>query len=371
MNYDYLIVGAGLCGAAFAAECRRRKKTCVVIERRPHIAGNCYTEKRLDIDVHIYGAHIFHTSNKRVWDYACAHAEFNHYVNSPIAWYKDELYNLPFNMNTFSRLWGIRTPEQAREKIREQIAALPFAGIPDYVPKNLEEQALLMVGTDVYEKLVKGYTEKQWGKSCEELPASVIRRLPLRFTYDNNYFSDPYQGIPVQGYTALAESLLGDTPVFLNTDYKEFIAKTSDSFSRVIYTGMIDEYFDFRLGHLEYRSLRFEHREMPGVENYQGNAVVNHTEREIPYTRTIEHKHFTFGKQPDTVVTWEYPQEWTPGKEPYYAMGDQQNLELYAKYRELADKEEKLVFTGRLGSYQYFDMDRVMLEALTLADKEL
>ncbi len=371
MRYDYLIIGAGLCGATFAAECRKRRKSCMVVERRPHVAGNCYTRKILDIDVHEYGAHIFHTSNREVWNYVCNLTEFNHYVNSPIAKYKQEIFNLPFNMNTFSKLWGVQTPAQAKEKIREQIKSLPFAADPEHVPQNLEEQALSMVGPDVYEKLVKGYTEKQWGKSCTELPASVIKRLPLRFVYDNNYFSDPYQGIPVEGYTALAERLLEDVPVVLNTDYRSFMAKTSDRFSRIIYTGMIDEYYDYRLGHLEYRSLRFEHKEMPEEDNYQGNAVVNYTEREVPYTRSIEHKHFTFSRVPGTVVTWEYPQAWEPGKEPYYAMGDKKNLELYAKYRELAEKEDKLVFTGRLGSYQYFDMDRVIREALDLAKKEL
>ena len=371
MKYDYLIVGAGLSGAVFAAECKRKGKSCRVIDRRDHVGGNCHTCERLGIQVHRYGAHIFHTSDKKVWDYVGNYAEFNHYVNSPIARYKDELYNLPFNMNTFSKLWNVKTPKEAQEKIASQIAELPYAKDPSYVPKNLEEQALLMVGRDVYEKLVKGYTEKQWGRSCSELPASVIKRLPLRFTFNNNYFSDPFQGIPKEGYTKLTENLLSGIPVETGTEYRSFIASTSDTFLRTFYTGMIDEFFDFRLGHLEYRSLRFETKEMPGEPNFQGNAVVNYTERDIPYTRTIEHKHFVFGEQPDTVVTWEYPENWEPGKEPYYPMGDEKNLELYAKYKELAEKEKNIIFGGRLGAYKYYDMDKVVGEALRIAEAEL
>ena len=375
MKYDYLVVGAGLFGAVFAHEMKSRGKSCFVIEKRPHIAGNIYTERVLNISVHRYGAHIFHTSDKAIWDYVNQFAEFNHYINSPIAVYRDELYNLPFNMNTFSKMWGIRTPDEAKAKIAEQIAEL---GITE--PKNLEEQALSLAGRDVYEKLVKGYTEKQWGRDCTELPAFIIKRLPLRFTYDNNYFNDPYQGIPKGGYTQIVEKLLDGIPVRTGTSFTEYAVRNgeggfqsadgSQSFDKVLYTGMIDEYFRYSLGTLEYRSLRFETEELAGVENYQGNAVVNYTEREIPYTRIIEHKHFEFGTQPDTVITREYPAEWKKGDEPYYPVNNEKNDALFARYRELADREKNVWFGGRLGQYKYYDMDKVIAAALAMAKEE-
>jgi len=366
MRYDYLIVGAGLFGGVFAHEMKKQGKTCMVIDKRDHLAGNIYSKKWNDINVHWYGAHIFHTSNKATWDYVNQFAEFNHFVNSPVAVYKDELYNLPFNMNTFSKLWNIKTPAQAREKIANQIATL---GITE--PTNLEEQALSLVGPDVYEKLVKGYTEKQWGRDCKELPAFIIKRLPLRFTYDNNYFNDTYQGIPKGGYTQIVEKLLSGIPVQLGVEYKAFIEATSDSFDKVLYTGMIDEYFDYCLGELEYRSLRFEHELLEGEENYQGNAVVNYTERQIPYTRIIEHKHFEFGKQPDTVITKEYPADWKKGDEPYYPVNNDRNNELFAKYQEMAKKEKNVLFGGRLGQYRYYDMDKVIEAALEMVASEV
>ncbi len=365
MNYDYLIVGAGLYGAVFAYEMNKRGKKCLVIDRRDHIAGNIYSKKIADIDVHWYGAHIFHTSNKKIWDYVGQFAEFNNFVNSPVAVYKDELYNLPFNMNTFSKLWNIRTPEEARARIAEQIADL---GITN--PQNLEEQALSLVGTDVYEKLIKGYTEKQWGRDCKELPSFIIKRLPLRFVYDNNYFNDRYQGIPEGGYTAIVEKLLDGIEVRLSVSYKELMESTSDTFDRILYTGMIDEYYDYCLGELEYRTVRFEHELMEDTENYQGNAVVNYTEREIPYTRIIEHKHFAFGRQKDTVVTKEYPAAWSRGDEPYYPVNNDSNNELYRKYREMADREQKVIFGGRLGQYRYYDMDKVIEAALEMVDSQ-
>jgi len=365
MHYDYLIVGAGLFGAVFANEMKKNNKTCLVIDKREHIAGNIYSKNWNDVNVHWYGAHIFHTSNKDTWDYVNQYAEFNHFVNSPVAVYKDELYNLPFNMNTFSKLWNIKTPAQAKETIAKQIAALDISE-----PKNLEEQALSLVGPDVYEKLVKGYTEKQWGRDCKELPAFIIKRLPLRFTYDNNYFNDRYQGIPVGGYTQIVEKMLKDIPVILNTEYKSFIKQTTDTFGKVLYTGMIDEYFDYSLGELEYRSLRFEHELIEGEENYQGNAVVNYTEREIPYTRIIEHKHFEFGKQADTVITKEYPADWKKGDEPYYPVNNERNNELFEQYKELAKKEKNVLFGGRLGQYRYYDMDKVIEAALEMVALE-
>ncbi len=372
MKYDYLIVGAGLFGAVFAHEATAKGKTCLVIDKRDHIAGNIYTKEQAGIQVHKYGAHIFHTSDKQIWDYVQQFAEFNHYVNSPVAIYKDELYNMPFNMNTFSKMWGVKTPAEAKEKIAEQIAGLDIRE-----PQNLEEQALSLVGTDVYEKLVKGYTEKQWGRDCKELPAFIIKRLPLRFVYDNNYFTDPYQGIPKGGYTQIVEKLLDGIPVKLGVTYKEFLAENAnlgehaDSFDKVMYTGMIDEYFDYCLGELQYRSLRFEEEFVDGCDNWQGNAVINYTEREIPYTRVIEHKHFEFGKQPDTVITREYPAEWKRGDEPYYPVNDERNNSLYEQYRELADKEENVMFGGRLGQYRYYDMDKVIAAALEMAAQEL
>lgn len=364
-RYDYLIVGAGLYGAVFAHEAKKAGKRCLVIDKRDHIGGNIYTENISQIDVHKYGAHIFHTSNKEVWEYINQFAEFNNYINAPVAVYKDELYNLPFNMNTFSKLWGLRTPQEVKEKIASQIADLHITE-----PKNLEEQALSLVGKDVYEKLVKGYTEKQWGRDCKELPAFIIRRLPLRFTYDNNYFNDRYQGIPEGGYTAIISRMLEGIDVMLETDYETCVKERPGMFDRVIYTGPIDEYFGFSLGHLEYRTVRFETEELP-IENFQGNAVVNYTDREVPYTRIIEHKHFAFGQQPTTIISREYSEEWKPGMEPYYPVNDEKNNELFAKYRELADKEEHVVFGGRLGDYRYYNMDQVIEEALKLAETEL
>lgn len=359
-KYDYLIVGTGLFGAVFAHEMTKQGKSCLAIDKRDHIAGNIYTKEMEGINVHTYGAHIFHTSNKVTWQYINQFAEFNHYINSPVAVYKDELYNLPFNMNTFSKLWGIRTPAEAQAKIKEQVEAL---GIKD--PQNLEEQALSLVGTDVYEKLVKGYTEKQWGRDCKDLPSFIIKRLPLRFTYDNNYFNDRYQGIPEGGYTAIIEQMFKGTDILLNIEYKSFIAENPDVADRIIYTGMIDEYYDFCYGPLQYRTVSFE-TEVLDMDNYQGNAVVNYTEREVPYTRIIEHKHFEFGTQPKTVISREYPTEWKPGMEPYYPINDAQNGELFAKYRELADQETRVFFGGRLGNYKYYDMDKTIEAALAL-----
>ena len=360
-KYDYLIVGTGLFGAVFAHEMTKQGKRCLAIDKRGHIAGNIYTREMEEIQVHVYGAHIFHTSNKATWQYINQFAEFNHYINSPVAVYKDELYNLPFNMNTFSKLWGIRTPAEAQAKIKEQVAEL---GITE--PQNLEEQALSLVGTDVYEKLVKGYTEKQWGRDCKDLPSFIIKRLPLRFTYDNNYFNDRYQGIPEGGYTAIIEKMFAGTDILLNTDYKSFISENPEVAERVIYTGMIDEYYDFCYGPLQYRTVSFE-TEVLDMPNFQGNAVVNYTEREVPYTRIIEHKHFEFGKQDKTVISREYPTEWKPGMEPYYPINDGPNGELFAKYRALADKESRVFFGGRLGNYKYYDMDKTIEAALELA----
>ncbi len=385
MRYDYLIVGAGLFGAVFAHEARAAGRKCLCIDRRPHLGGNIYTVEKNGIQVHRYGAHIFHTSDRAVWDYVNRFAEFNHFVNSPVAVYGDELYNLPFNMNTFSRMWGIRTPAEAEAVIarqREEAAAALGSGRAGAEPANLEEQALSLVGRDIYEKLVKGYTEKQWGRSCTELPAFIIRRLPVRFTYDNNYFSDRYQGIPVGGYTQIAEKLLEGVPLRLGVTYGEFAAekgnegyavrsREGDLFDKVVYTGMIDEYFDYCLGELQYRSLRFEEEVLEGCGNYQGNAVVNYTEREVPYTRIIEHKHFEFGTQPDTVITREYPASWSRGDEPYYPVNDERNSSLYQKYADLASKEKRVIFGGRLGQYRYYDMDKVIAEALKTVKAEL
>ena len=370
-RYDYLIVGAGLYGAVFAHEMKRQGRQVLVIDRRAHIAGNIYTEQVLDIQVHKYGAHIFHTSDRKIWEYVNRFAEFNHYINSPIAYYKGELYNLPFNMNTFSRMWGVVTPAEAKARIAEQIGALQITD-----PQNLEEQALSLVGTDVYEKLVKGYTEKQWGRDCKELPAFIIKRLPLRFTYDNNYFNDRYQGIPVGGYTAMVEKMLQGIEVRTGVSYREFAVEqetaegivvsdhAGNTYRKVVYTGMLDEYFNYSLGHLEYRSLRFETEQMPQCDNYQGNAVVNYTEREVPYTRVIEHKHFEFGTQQGTVITREYPAEWREGDEPYYPVNDERNSALLKKYQELASGRPHIVFGGRLGQYRYYDMDKVIAAAL-------
>lgn len=365
MKYDYLVVGAGLFGAVFAHEAKKAGKTCLVIDRRNHIAGNIYTENVNGINVHKYGAHIFHTSNKEIWEYVNQFAEFNNYINSPVAVYKDELYNLPFNMNTFSKLWGIRTPDEAKAKIQEQIAQLDIQE-----PKNLEEQALSLAGRDVYEKLVKGYTEKQWGRPCTELPAFIIKRLPLRFIYDNNYFNDRFQGIPMGGYTQIVEGMLDGIEVRLNTDYFDLVKENPDIAEKTLFTGMIDEFYQYQLGTLQYRTVRFETEELD-CENYQGNAVVNYTEREVPYTRIIEHKHFEFGKQPNTIISREYSSEWKPGIEPYYPINDEKNNTLFTQYRQLADREDKVIFGGRLGNYKYYDMDKVIEAALDLTKREL
>lgn len=373
MHYDYLIAGAGLFGAVFAHEMHKQGRKVLVVEKRDHIAGNIYTKKVMGINVHRYGAHIFHTSDEEVWNYVNQYARFNHYVNSPVAVYRDELYNLPFNMNTFSRMWNIKTPKEAKEIIAKQTGE--FAGI---TPQNLEEQALQLAGRDVYEKLVKGYTEKQWGRDCKDLPAFIIRRLPLRFTYDNNYFNDRFQGIPEGGYTQIVEKLLEDIPVLTGVSLQEYqtanaarTADEQDSWDRLLYTGMIDEYYHYRLGTLEYRSLRFETEELPEEDNYQGNAVVNYTEREVPYTRIIEHKHFEFQTGEGTVITREYPATWKKGDEPYYPINDEKNGALYAQYAELAKKEANVLFGGRLGQYKYYDMDKVIRSALDMVKEEL
>ena len=363
--YDYLIVGAGLYGAVFAREAKKAGKSCLVIDKRDHIAGNVYTQEMEGIQVHRYGAHIFHTNNRQVWEYLEQFAEFNRYTNSPVANYKGEIYNMPFNMNTFNKLWGVITPAQAKAKIQEQRAA---AGITE--PKNLEEQAISLVGTDIYEKLVKGYTEKQWGRPCSQLPAFIIQRLPVRFVYDNNYFNALYQGVPVGGYTAMVQRMLEGIQVRLGQDYLADKAGWDAQAQKVIYTGPIDAYFGSCYGPLEYRSVRFE-TEVLDTPNYQGNAVVNYTDAETPYTRIIEHKHFEFGTQPKTVISREYSAEWKPGDEPYYPVNDQKNGELYARYKALADQEEKTIFGGRLGEYKYYDMDKVVEAALDKAAQEL
>jgi UDP-galactopyranose mutase len=363
-KYDYLIVGAGLYGAVFANEAAKRGFKCLVVDKRDHIAGNIYTEERSGINVHVYGAHIFHTSDKFIWDYINEFAEFNNYINSPVARYKDELYNLPFNMNTFSKMWGIATPSEAKKIIADQIAELNIDE-----PSNLEEQALSLVGRDVYEKLVKGYTEKQWGRDCRELPAFIIKRLPLRFVYDNNYFNDRFQGIPIGGYTQIVEKMLEKADVRLNTDYLKNRQELDALAEKTVYTGAIDAFYDYRLGVLEYRSVRFETEELD-TDNFQGNAVVNYTDREVPYTRIIEHKHFEFGKQPTTIISREYSSEWKKGDEPYYPVNDEKNNELYAKYAELAKGEENVIFGGRLGAYKYYDMDKVIGVALSVCHAE-
>ena len=363
MKYDYLIVGAGLFGAVIAYEATKKGKKCLVIDKRDHIAGNIYTKETENINVHQYGAHIFHTSDRKIWDYVNSFADFNNYINSPVAVYKDELYNLPFNMNTFSKMWNIKTPSEAKAIIEKQIEELNITE-----PQNLEEQALSLVGTDVYEKLIKGYTEKQWGRDCKELPAFIIKRLPLRFTYDNNYFNDRYQGIPIGGYTKIVEKMLEGSDVLLDTDYFEFIKDNEGIADKVLFTGMIDEYYDFCYGHLEYRTVRFE-TEVIDCDNYQGNAVVNYTDREVPYTRIIEHKHFEFGKQEKTIISREYSTEWEPGMEPYYPVNNERNNDLFEKYKALADKEEKVIFGGRLGNYKYYDMDKVIIAALEAVEK--
>ena len=357
-HYDYLIVGAGLYGAVCAREAVKAGKSVLVIDKRPNIAGNIYTQEVEGINVHVYGAHIFHTNNRAVWDYVNQFAEFNRFTNSPVANYKGELYSLPFNMYTFNKMWGVVTPEEAAAKIEEQKAA---AGITE--PKNLEEQAISLVGTDIYEKLVKGYTEKQWGRDCKDLPAFIIKRLPVRLTFDNNYFNALYQGIPMGGYTKMVENMLSGIEVRLNVDYLENKAELDALADKVIYTGPIDAYFGYKLGNLEYRSVRFE-TEVLDKPNFQGNAAVNYTDRETPFTRIIEHKWFEFGTQPKTVISREYSSEWKPGDEPYYPVNDERNGALYQQYKALADAEEKVIFGGRLGEYKYYDMDAVIASAL-------
>ena len=365
MKYDYLVVGAGLYGAVFAHEAKEKGKSVLVIDKRNHIAGNVYTEEIEGINVHKYGAHIFHTNNKKVWEYITQFAEFNRFTNSPVANYKGELYSLPFNMYTFNKMWGVVTPQEAAEKIEEQRKA---AGITE--PKNLEEQAISLVGTDIYEKLVKGYTEKQWGRPCNELPAFIIKRLPVRLTFDNNYFNALYQGIPMGGYTKMVENLLDGIEVRLGEDYLEKKAEYDALAERIVYTGAIDAYFDYKLGALEYRSVRFEN-EVLDMPNFQGNAAVNYTDAETPWTRIIEHKWFEFGDQPKTVISREYSSEWKVGDEPYYPVNDEKNSKLYAEYKKLAEAENKVIFGGRLGEYKYYDMDAVIASALEMCEKEL
>lgn len=363
MYYDYLVVGAGLFGAIFAREAADRGKSVLVIDKRDHIAGNIYTKEVEGINVHEYGAHIFHTNNKLVWNYINRFAEFNRYTNSPVANYNGEIYSLPFNMYTFNKMWNVVTPDEAREKIASQVEE---AGITD--PKNLEEQAISLVGTDIYEKLIKGYTEKQWGRDCKDLPSFIIKRLPVRYTYDNNYFNAIYQGIPIGGYTKMVENMLEGIKVVTNTDYFEAKDELGE-FGKVVFTGPIDAYFDYKIGALEYRSVRFE-TETIDTPNFQGNAVVNYTDRETPWTRIIEHKFFEFGEQPKTVISREYSSEWKLGDEPYYPVNDEKNAALYAQYKELADAEPNVIFGGRLGEYKYYDMDKVIEAALKCVEKE-
>lgn len=360
MEFDYLIVGAGLFGSIFAHEMTEKGKKCLVIEKRDHIGGNVYTELVENINVHKYGAHIFHTNNKEVWNYINQFADFNRYTNSPVANYKGELYNLPFNMNTFYQMWGVKTPEEAKAKIAKQKAESNIEN-----PKNLEEQAISLIGEDIYKKLVKGYTEKQWGRKCDELPSFIIKRLPVRYTFDNNYFNDLYQGIPIGGYTKIIEKMLEGVEVKLNTDFLDDKEKWLNIADKVIFTGMIDQYYDYCYGELEYRGLNFEFETLD-IENYQGNAVINYTDAETPFTRIIEHKHFESSESPKTIITREYPKTWTKGKEAYYPLNDERNSKLFKKYEELAKKEDKVIFGGRLGMYQYYDMWQVIDEALKL-----
>lgn len=365
-KYDYLIVGSGLFGAIFAYEANKRGKKCLVIDKRNHIAGNIYTENIEGINVHKYGAHIFHTSNKEVWQYINQFAEFNRYTNSPVAIYKDELYNMPFNMNTFNKLWGVVTPKEANNKIEEEIKEAKIEN-----PQNLEEQAISLVGKTIYEKLVKGYTEKQWGQRATELPSFIIKRLPVRFTYDNNYFNDIYQGIPIGGYTKIIEKMLDGIEVKLNTDFFESREELEKIAEKIVFTGMIDKYYNYKFGELEYRSLKFESEALE-EKNYQGNAVVNYTEYEIPYTRIIEHKHFEYDvESPRTIITREYPDTWTSEKEPYYPINNDRNNEMYKKYEEYSKNDKNVIFGGRLGQYKYYDMDKVIAEALECVKKEL
>ena len=370
MKYNYIVVGSGLYGAIFAHEAKAKGKSVLVVDKRPNIAGNVYTEKQEGINVHMYGAHIFHTNDKRVWNYITQFAEFNRFTNSPVANYKGELYSMPFNMYTFNKMWGVVTPEEAAAKIDEQKKEITAE------PKNLEEQAISLVGRDIYEKLVKGYTEKQWGRDCKEPPAFIIKRLPVRLTFDNNYFNALYQGIPIGGYTKMVENLLDGIEVRLNTDYLEHKAELDALADKVVYTGPIDAYFGFKLGTLEYRSVRFENETLD-IPNFQGNAAVNYTDRETPWTRIIEHKWFEFGKDedgndlPKTIISREYSSEWKAGDEPYYPVNDEKNGQLYAKYKELADKETGVIFGGRLGEYKYYDMDTTIASVLDMCEKEL
>ncbi len=363
-QYDYLIVGSGLFGAVFAHEATKKGKKCLVIDKRNHAGGNVFCEKIEDINVHKYGAHIFHTNDKVIWDYVNQFVEFNRYTNSPIAFYKDEVYNLPFNMNTFHQLWGLKTPEEAKAKIENQVKA---SGIIN--PQNLEEQAISLVGFDIYEKLIKGYTEKQWGRKATELPNFIIKRLPVRFTYDNNYFNDKYQGIPIGGYNKLIEGLLKGIEVKLNIDFFEDRGFYTQLASKIVFTGKIDEYYNNQFGTLEYRSLKFD-TQVLAKENFQGNAVVNYTERDVPYTRIIEHKHFEFGNQKKTVITYEYPDEWSIGKESYYPVNDDKNNAVYKKYKDLSEQDTNVIFGGRLAEYKYYDMHQIIASALTKIKKE-
>lgn len=362
-QYDYLLVGSGLYNGVLAYLAGQAGKKCLVLEKRDHIGGNIYCEEVEGIHVHKYGAHIFHTSSRRVWDFVNHLTEFNRYTNSPVANYRGEMYNMPFNMNTFSKMWGVSTPAQAKAKIEEQRAGITGE------PRNLEEQAIRLVGKDIYEKLVKGYTEKQWGRDCKDLPAFIIKRLPVRYTYDNNYFNDLYQGIPIGGYNAVIEQLFKGCDIETETDYLENKERYDNLAEKIIYTGTIDGYYRYCFGKLEYRSLKFE-TEVLDEENYQGVAVVNYTAREVPYTRIIEHKHFEFGTQPKTVITREYPISWSEGMEPYYPVNDEKNQNLYQQYAELAKKERKVLFGGRLGEYKYYDMDKVIESAMKMADLE-
>lgn len=363
-KYDYVIVGAGLFGATFAYEMAKENKTCLVIDRRNHIGGNIYCEEINGINVHKYGAHIFHTKNKKIWEYVNQFVEFNNYVNSPIANFNGELYNMPFNMNTFTKLWGIVTPEEAKEKIEEQKQVLNGKE-----PSNLEEQAISLVGEDIYKKLVKEYTEKQWGRDCKDLPAFIIKRLPVRFTFDNNYFNDRYQGIPIGGYNKIIEKMLENADIELGVDYLKDKEKYDSMAEKILFTGMIDEFYNYKLGTLEYRSLRFEQEILEDVDNYQGVAVMNFTSKKEAYTRIIEHKHFEFNDCKGTVITKEYPSTWKIGDEAYYPVNDDKNMNLYNQYKELVDKEENIIFGGRLGQYKYYDMDKIIEEALNLVEK--